>query len=66
MDPEGRTPYVFEATGVDSFRLCAVFALDSAEEGQRSSWLPISHWAHGAGRQCFDLNIRHGTGDGRD
>lgn len=52
-DPETGIPYVFEVTGKDSYRLCAVFSVDSSDEAQeyRSS----RKWSHGAGRHCFDL-----------
>ena len=54
-DPETGSPYVFEVTGPKSYRLCAVFARDSAERA--SSPYASVKWAHGAGRHCFDLTI---------
>ena len=56
-DPERGTPYEFEATGLDSFRLCATFTFDSSEEPQPPRYISTESWSHGAGRQCFDLNI---------
>jgi hypothetical protein len=54
-DPETGSPYVFEITGPKSYRLCAVFARDSAERGSTRYY--SVKWAHAAGRHCFDLTI---------
>jgi len=54
MDPERGQPYELEITAPDSYRLCAVFALDSAESPQTWGHSPSGEWAHGAGRRCFD------------
>lgn len=62
-DPERGNPYVFEVTGLDSFRLCAEFSFDSAETPQTWNYLSTGHWAHGAGRQCFDLAIKRNARD---
>lgn len=55
-DPERNTPYELAITGSNAYRLCAVFARDSSEEPP--SWNGYGGriaWAHGSGRQCFDL-----------
>ena len=51
-DPATDAPYVYEITGVHSYRLCAVFTTDTAEES-RNAWID-QDWLHGPGRQCFD------------
>jgi hypothetical protein len=58
-DPETGAPYVYEVTGPKSYRLCAVFARDTAERAAIPSYL--IKWAHGAGRHCFDLKIPKGV-----
>ena len=63
VDPERGNPYEFETSGVDSFRLCAVFDFDSAEEAQPRSYYSTERWSHGAGRQCFDLKIPRSSRD---
>lgn len=57
-DPQDHAPYAYEVTGPRTFRLCAVFATDSAQTGDadRDSW--DADWSHGVGRQCFDRNTR--------
>lgn len=52
-DPETGVAYVYEITSSKSYRLCAVFSLDSSGETREcnSRW----KWPHGAGRHCFDL-----------
>lgn len=52
-DPETGIAYVYELTNSKSYRLCAVFSLDSSGESQECN--PCRKWSHGAGRQCFDL-----------
>jgi hypothetical protein len=54
-DPETGAPYIYEVTGPKSYRLCAVFARDTAEKHAMPSYQ--IQWAHGAGRHCFDLKI---------
>src|SRR3989442_6601914 len=57
-DPESGSAYEFKVTGTDSFRLCAEFSFDSAEDPQPWYYPPKGSWAHGAGRQCFELTIQ--------
>ena len=54
-DPDTGSPYVYEVTGLNSYRLCAVFAFDSSERAAVPYYSVT--WAHGAGRHCFDLTI---------
>jgi hypothetical protein len=56
-DPETGTPYDYELIAADSYRLCAVFAFDSAANPATRDSAAASNWAHGAGRHCFDLRI---------
>ena len=57
-DPERGSVYEFKVTGTDSFRLCAEFSFDSKEDPQPWYYSPTGPWAHGAGRQCFELTIQ--------
>jgi hypothetical protein len=52
-DPETGIPYVYEVLGKDSYRLCAVFAVNSSDEAEEYNC--SRKWFHGAGRHCFDL-----------
>ena len=57
VDPNDNTPYTYQVTGEHTFRLCAVFATDSAKaSGTFHSF--DDDWGHGAGRQCFDRKPR--------
>jgi hypothetical protein len=51
-DPATNAPYVYEVTGDHSYRLCAVFTTDTAQES-RKAWID-QDWLHGPGRHCFD------------
>jgi type II secretory pathway pseudopilin PulG len=51
-DPATGAPYAYETTGGNGYRLCAVFATDTAEES-RAGWID-QDWLHGKGRHCFD------------
>ncbi len=53
-DPKTGEPYTYEPTGPRSYRLCTAFALDTAEHHPPRD---EARWAHGAGRQCFKLQI---------
>ncbi|NDK38637.1 hypothetical protein DT603_07255 [Pseudoxanthomonas gei] len=55
-DPQTDAPYGYETTGHDTYRLCAVFTTDTAQESGRG-WID-QEWLHGQGRHCFD---RKGT-----
>ncbi len=60
-DPETGLMYRYESTGAMSFRLCATFALPSAEIPTGAAVRPIypgeESWQHGEGEQCFDRTI---------
>lgn len=51
-DPATDVPYVYQITGDRSYRLCAVFTTDTAEES-RKRWIDPD-WLHGRGSHCFD------------
>ena len=51
-DPQTGVPYTYQVTGSDSYRLCAVFTTDTAEESRRG-WID-QHWLHAPGRHCFE------------
>lgn len=56
-DPQTGAMYEFIATGDKTYRLCAVFSLDTSLE-PRTEYYPIEDkWLHGAGRTCFDRDI---------
>lgn len=51
-DPVTDAPYVYEITGDGSYRLCAVFTTDTAQESRMARI--DQDWLHGAGKHCFD------------
>lgn len=63
LDPETKESYAYEVTGDLSFKLCATFARESAEEklGEYYALMPgIKHgneWTHMAGTVCFNREI---------
>ncbi|MET0891939.1 MAG: hypothetical protein ABWY01_00030 [Pseudoxanthomonas sp.] len=57
-DPQTGAPYGYETTGRDSYRLCAVFTTDTAQESGRG-WID-QEWLHGQGRHCFDRKGKPG------
>lgn len=52
-DPASGTPYGYESLAERAYRLCAVFATDSAQ--RRAQRWESDEWSHAAGRHCFDL-----------
>ncbi len=54
-DPETGIAYAYEITGKRSFRLCANFARESKAPSRHFAQF---EWAHGAGRHCFDRNVK--------
>jgi hypothetical protein len=52
-DPQSGTAYGYEVTAPKSYKLCAVFALDSSDESRECG--KSRKWSHGAGKQCFIL-----------
>ena len=53
-DPLSGQPYEYRVIGGSRYELCATFSLASEEGDVRSQ-----QWAHGAGRQCFELDANH-------
>ena len=63
VDPVDGSPYTYEVIGDRTFRLCAVFATDTATpRDDDGSWME-DQWRHGAGRQCFDRKPRDKSRD---
>ena len=58
VDPKDGSPYAYEVTGARNFRLCAVFATDTATTPANLEFEPGDDWIHGVGRHCFDRNAR--------
>ncbi len=54
QDPGSAEPYDFAPLDEDTFELCATFDLESPEPARPSS---ADFWRHGAGRQCFELDV---------
>ncbi len=54
QDPGSAEPYDFTAMDEDTYELCATFDLESLTPGRPSS---ADFWKHGAGRQCFELDV---------
>jgi hypothetical protein len=52
-DPQTGIAYDYDVTTPKSYKLCAVFALDSSDESQESGL--SRKWSHGVGKQCFNL-----------
>lgn len=57
-DPETGAAFEYAVTGTNAYRLCATFALDSADQEHRRDYSGSDDWPHGTGRGCFD---RHAT-----
>lgn len=64
IDPETGVAYEYATTSEKSFRLCASFAEESADESPRVFYID-PHWTHGAGHQCFERKMSTETGGGR-
>ena len=54
QDPGSGEPYDFAPLDEDTFELCATFDLESPAPTRPSS---ADFWRHGAGRQCFELDV---------
>jgi hypothetical protein len=54
IDPDSAEPYEYQASGEDSYELCATFARQSLEPPGRAS---ADFWTHPAGRHCFALVV---------
>jgi type II secretory pathway pseudopilin PulG len=60
VDPAGQQ-YAYLPEGRRGYRLCAVFATDTAD-ARRTGFAPANHeWAHGVGRTCFVRRIARAT-----
>lgn len=58
-DPKTKAPYRYEVTGPESFTLCVMFDMDSADSVTREymyeGW--GANWQHNAGEKCFERSI---------
>ena len=54
QDPGSEEPYDFTPMDEDTYELCATFDLETLAPGRPSS---ADFWRHGAGRQCFELDV---------
>jgi len=63
VDPVDGSPYAYEITGARTFRLCAVFATDTAGTLEGSERWGGEKWNHGAGRHCFDRKVKDRSSD---
>jgi hypothetical protein len=61
-DPETRAPYDYVPTDSATYEVCANFVNES---GEMSSNRRKNVWAHGAGRQCFQLEAEDVNDDRR-
>jgi len=61
-DPVTGATYEYVATGARSYRLCARFSTDTAQQAPNDYLSRDAHWAHGIGRQCFDRTAATATG----
>lgn len=56
-DPQTGENYEFVKTGEKTYRICAVFSLDTSAEPRTDYYPTGERWLHGAGRTCFDRDI---------
>ena len=60
VDPETKTSYEYAKKSVNSFSLCATFALPNTTQQSNVAY-PVSgiseNWVHDAGHTCFDRSI---------
>jgi len=57
LDPGAGGGYAYQATGTRSYRLCAVFATDTARAGERLQPETMDEWSHGVGQRCFERRV---------
>jgi hypothetical protein len=62
VDPETGSAYEYAMTDEGTYRLCANFALDSADIPQPHFFPGGSDWPHGVGRTCFDRQVTKRSG----
>ena len=58
VDPKDGSAYTYEVTGPRTFRLCAVFATDTADMPAHAGFESGDDWIHGSGRHCFDRKFK--------
>ncbi len=56
-DPQTGAKYEYAPTGTLTFKVCAVFALDTATDPQISYYPGTEKWLHGIGHTCFSRNV---------
>ena len=56
-DPQTGEKYEYTPTGKLTFKICAVFALDTAADPQTSYYPRTEKWLHGVGHTCFSRNV---------
>ena len=57
-DPSTGQPYEYKVIGTNTYRLCAVFALDSQNQSQKQYYFGADDWLHGVGRRCFERKAK--------
>lgn len=57
-DPVDGAPYGYEVTGKLDYRLCAVFATDTAKTSVTGGPWNRDDWNHGVGRHCFERRAK--------
>lgn len=57
-DPVAASPYGYQVVGGRDYRLCAVFATDTAVDAEDDASRAEMRWSHGAGRHCYDLQVK--------
>ena len=62
-DPVDGTPYGYQVTGAQTYRLCAVFVTDTSESPATTGRWQAEEWSHGKGRHCFDRTARSQQGE---
>jgi hypothetical protein len=55
LDRDTKRPYEYRMLSDNTYELCAHFARDSTDQ---SDALNKNFWAHGQGRQCFNLKVQ--------
>lgn len=65
VDPGDGGRYAYEVAGPRSYRLCAVFATDSALADERMHLRAGDEWSHGAGRHCFERRVPESDADAK-
>lgn len=62
VDPVDRAAYAYEIVGDRTYRVCAVFATDTAKAPKTAEPWGDDRWFHGTGRQCFQRKANAKTG----